>query len=1053
MGGESILVVEDKVVTARHIQSTLMGLGYKAEHLATSGEEAIEKALENKPDLILMDIMLGEGMDGVQAAQHVRSHLDVPIVFLSAYSDKSILDRAKMTEPFGYLIKPFRPEELRTTIEVALFKHKMESRLRESEQKYRDLVELMPQFVYEIDATGRFTFVNENGLKLSGYQQQDLADGTSLFDILSSEDSRRVAEDFARALNGTNVVESQYTLMTKDGTAMPIVVHAGPIVENGFVIGIRGCATDISQIKAAQRTLQDAAATLEREVEDRTASLRIQLEKLEALNAIGREVNSSLSLNDVLSNTRDVLASVMKTEMVMIFLKQGDDLIFQDTLMEGSDVTLAREQSIRVGECLCGRAASDKIPVYSADIQKDPRCTIDECKSSGVKSFAALPLKSGNSVMGVLGLASRSERDFSHERIFLDTISVQIALGIHNARLYKESEQHAKELEKKIDELEESRLALQKSEDLLSKSQEMGHVGSWQFELSTRRFICSDEACRIFGVQPQGLSVSLEDFLEVVHPDDLASVDTAYSGSLKDSGGSYEVEHRIVRKGSSDVRYLHEKWGHVRDSSGRSLYAVGIVQDITDRKRAEKRLHESEKRLELALDAAEQGIWDWDLETGQVVCNRRWAEMLSMTNDQIEYHVDLWRDLVHPDDLPRLLTAWDEHLQGVTPSYESEYRVRDGSGSWKWVSSHGRVSDRDNYEKPLRLTGTTIDITERKKSEEALRESEEKYRALFEESKDAVYIATRDGILIDANQAFRDLFGFSRDETQNLDILRVYSDPDDRKRFQEEVERKGSVKDYEMHFRKKGGTEIECLLTSVLRRDKNGIIVGYQGIIRDVTGFNKIQRQLLQAQKMEAIGTLAGGIAHDFNNLLQAILGYTEMLLGNKGPIDPERKKLEVIQHAALDGADLVSRILTLSRKGVSNVNPIELNVLVRRVEKLLRRTLPKMIQIDLLLADDLRIIEADSGQIEQIILNLGVNAHHAMPEGGRLVIETSNVSLGEEYAITHIGAKPGKYVLWPSRTMGPGCNRMSWTEYLSRFSRRRATAKVLASDWPWSTA
>ena len=183
MGGESILVVEDKVVTARHIQSTLMGLGYVAEHLAISGKEAIEKALEHKPDLILMDIMLGEGMDGVQAAQHVRSHMDVPIVFLSAYSDKSILDRAKMTEPFGYLIKPFRPEELRTTIEVALFKHKMESRLRESEQKYRDLVELMPQFVYEIDATGRFTFVNENGLKLSGYQQQDLADGTSLFDV------------------------------------------------------------------------------------------------------------------------------------------------------------------------------------------------------------------------------------------------------------------------------------------------------------------------------------------------------------------------------------------------------------------------------------------------------------------------------------------------------------------------------------------------------------------------------------------------------------------------------------------------------------------------------------------------------------------------------------------------------------------------------------------------------------------------------------------------------------------------------------------------------
>ena len=791
------------------------------------------------------------------------------------------------------------------------------------------------------------------------------------------------------------MVESQYTLMKKDGTAIPIVAHAGPIVENGSVIGIRGCASDISQIKAAQRTLHDAAATLEREVEDRTSSLKSQVEQLKALSALGRQVNSSLSLNDVLSSTRDLLASVMKTEMVLIFLKQGDDLIFQDTLIEGSDVTLAREQSIRVGECLCGLAASDKIPVYSADIQKDPRCTIDECKSSGLKSFAALPLKSGNSVVGVLGLASRSERDFSQERIFLDTISVQIALGIHNARLYNESEQHAKELEKKIDELEESRLALQESEALLKKSQEMAHVGSWHFDLIARRLICSDEACRILGVQPGECSANVEDYLELMHPDDLASVEAAFSSSLKERGDSYEVEHRIVRKSSGEVRHLHVTWGHVRDSSGRSLYAMGMLQDFTDRKKAEKQLQESEKRLELALQAAEQGIWDWNLETDQVVCNRRYAEMLSVPNERMEYHVDFWRSRVHPDDLPTVLAGWDEYLRGLKPSYECEYRLRERSGSWKWVRSHGIVSDRDNYGKPLRLTGTTIDITERKKNEEALRESEEKYRALFEESKDAVYIATRDGILIDANQAFRDLFGFSRDETQDMDILKVYSDPDNRKRFQEEVERKGSVKDYEMHFRKKGGTEIECLLTSVLRRDKNGTIIGYQGIIRDVTGFNKTQRQLLQAQKMEAIGTLAGGIAHDFNNLLQAILGYTEMLLGNKGPIDPDRKKLEVIQHAALDGADLVSRILTLSRKGVSNVRPIELNVPVRKVEKLLRRTLPKMIQIDLLLADDLRIIEADPGQIEQIILNLGVNAHHAMPEGGRLVIETSNVSLG----------------------------------------------------------
>jgi two-component system cell cycle sensor histidine kinase/response regulator CckA len=221
--------------------------------------------------------------------------------------------------------------------------------------------------------------------------------------------------------------------------------------------------------------------------------------------------------------------------------------------------------------------------------------------------------------------------------------------------------------------------------------------------------------------------------------------------------------------------------------------------------------------------------------------------------------------------------------------------------------------------------------------------------------------------------------------------------------------------------RRKDGTLYEETATISPIRDESGRIANYVAVKRDVTGETMLQQQLLHAQKMEAVGTLAGGMAHDFNNILQAILGYSDLLLMKKGPADPDRKKLEVILQAARDGAHLVSRILTFSRKADTNRRPIDLNEEIRKAQTLLRRTIPRMIDIKLVLDDNLRIIDADPGQLEQILLNLAVNAHHAMPEGGQLLIETSNVSLSGEYLQTHLGAKPGHYVLLTVSDTGLG--------------------------------
>jgi signal transduction histidine kinase/CheY-like chemotaxis protein len=196
----------------------------------------------------------------------------------------------------------------------------------------------------------------------------------------------------------------------------------------------------------------------------------------------------------------------------------------------------------------------------------------------------------------------------------------------------------------------------------------------------------------------------------------------------------------------------------------------------------------------------------------------------------------------------------------------------------------------------------------------------------------------------------------------------------------------------------------------------NSVMVG-----RDTTSEMSLQNRLAESQRMAAIGSLACGIAHDFNNLLQAVIGCTDLLLMKKAPGDPDYGKLEMIQEAAREGADLVSGILTFGRKTESKIQPTHLNDGIRKVERFLRRTLNAMIQIDLVLAEDLKIIDGDPAQIQRVLLNLAVNAQRAMPDGGHLLVETSNASLSDEYLQTHLGAKLGEYVLLTVSDTGVG--------------------------------
>lgn len=333
------------------------------------------------------------------------------------------------------------------------------------------------------------------------------------------------------------------------------------------------------------------------------------------------------------------------------------------------------------------------------------------------------------------------------------------------------------------------------------------------------------------------------------------------------------------------------------------------------------------------------------------------------------------------------------------------------------------------------------DITEKRRAEEALRESEEKYRSLVDHAIDAIYIA-QDGMVKFPNPSTLAMTGYSEEDYATIPFVN-FIHPEDRdmvvERHQKRLRGEEVPSPYSFRIINKAGETRWVHLNAVLTDwEKRPAILCF---MRDVTSHKNLEAQVQQAQKMEAVGTLAGGIAHDFNNLLQSILGYTEILLMDK-KISHATHDLAQIKRAAQRGGELTQQLLTFSRKVQSRLRPVNLNQEVFQVEKLLKRTIPKMIEIELRLAGGLKNINADPAQIEQILMNLAINSRDAMPEGGRLVIATEEVALDEAFCKNHLEAKPGEYVQLTVSDTGHGMDQETIKHILDPFFTTKGVGK-----------
>jgi PAS domain S-box-containing protein len=484
--------------------------------------------------------------------------------------------------------------------------------------------------------------------------------------------------------------------------------------------------------------------------------------------------------------------------------------------------------------------------------------------------------------------------------------------------------------------------------------------------------------------------------------------------SKADQGGIlFETSH--VRKDGTTFPVEVNSQGIDIDGT-RTL--ISVIRDITDRRRAEEQLLIKNSAIESSMSAI--GLADMDGRVFYV--NEAFVKLWGCNNADEVIGKNIREFSSSSDKFDRAISLMKK---GKGFLGESKGIKRNGMPFDFQISANVVKSERGG---PICLMASFMDITERKNVEEKLKStyeelkaSEEKYRSLFEQSKDAIFVAKLDGSLIDANPAAVDLFGLdSREELLKSNMTDFYVDVHDRETFMDILQQDRFVVDHELRLKKRSGELMVVSTTASVVFDKSNNPLSFLEIMRDGTEQKALQEQLTQSQRMESVGTLAAGIAHDFNNILGIIMGYSSFLgKGNPGPENISRS-VDAIQKATERGAALVRQLLTFARKGESAFERVQINEIVNETIKLLKETLPKTITIATNLESDLPAIDADATQIHQVLLNLCVNARDAMPVGGTIEIATTTFE-GEAVASKFPNALAKEYILLKITDTGIG--------------------------------
>jgi two-component system cell cycle sensor histidine kinase/response regulator CckA len=974
---QRILIVEDERLAAEDLTEVLGIAGYEVVAVAATCDDAVSLATERQPHLVLMDIVLEGQEDGIEAASIIRSKLDIPVVFLTALTDDETLQRVKEAQPFGYLVKPFSERELVATIEMALNKYELENRLRIEEERLRQANEELENRVRE--RTAHLLELNQE----------------MLLEIAEREELERSLRNSEQRL--------ELALKGADLGLWDLNVSTGDAVVNQRTAKIIGY-----EIDEITPHIDFWAALLH--PEDRSRAIKAFYAHID-----GR--------TDYYEDEYRIKAKSGQWKWVLArgkVVERGAD--GKPLRMTGTylDITSRKEteESLRRSEERY-RTVADF--TYDWEYWSDP---------SGKFLYVSPSCE---------GITGYSVQEFLDDHTLLEQI-------VHSDDRERFVE-HLREVSKSSDDIAHTLdfRIVRRSGEVRWISHACQPVYSQEGSPLGRR-VCNRDITDRKKVENsltenearyralfENISNGVAIYRAVDNGNDFVLVDFNKAAETISGLSRNEVVSRSVREVFPGVEQfglldlLRATW-----ETGRSTHhpiskysdarleiwtenficklpsgeVVAVFSDVTERRRAETALRESEEKYRATFNNAAVGMDLVDSAGRFVQVNETLSNLLGYAPEEL-LSLSVF-DVTHPEDLQRSKEGIDALTQGKTQSYRLEKRYLRKDGTVVWAdTSLSAIRGEDGQHRAT--VGVIMDITDRKKTEDVLL----RLATAVEQAAETIVITDTDGNILYANPAFERTTGYSRSDAlgKNPRIIKSGKHDDVFYRHMWQTISGGKVWSGRFVNRKKDGTLFEEEATISPIKDDAGRVVNYVAVKRDVTKEVSLHAQLLQAQKMEAIGTLAGGIAHDFNNLLTVISGFSELLLMGKEKDTPEYEDLSRILYAATNGAELVQRLLTFSQKVEPRSVPMNLNRQIMQVEKLLRRTLPKMIDIQLDLAPDVADIFADRAQAEQVLMNLALNARDAMPDGGTLTIQTKNAQLSEDFCEINVGAKQGRFV------------------------------------------
>ncbi len=562
------------------------------------------------------------------------------------------------------------------------------------------------------------------------------------------------------------------------------------------------------------------------------------------------------------------------------------------------------------------------------------------------------------------------------------------------------------DLKRKIKELEKFRAERQKMDDALLESEATYRMIAENtadiiriLDMDLRSTYISPSVLRIRGLTVE--EASKQTLSEIFSPESLKHLRDFFKEELKleatgtaDPNRFRTVEAEVYKKDGSLI-WMEIVFSFLRNRNGKLIGILTVSRDITKRKAAEAALRESEEKFRALVENSRDMIMRFDQNHRYLYVNPAIAELSGIPAGQFPGKTD--EELGFPKNI---CPGWHEELEQSFRSgqvHRLEFLHPDG----RWIDWMF-MPEGDSSGQVTAVITSARDITEPKKNEALL-------SSLFQAAPLAVYVADGDRLLIKVNDYAYEIFGYPPEEMlgRNSRFL-FFCDEDYTEAGKTIYSSNTATKEFRM--RKKNGEEIWALINRSYLNGRDAS-AGFIVIVQDITARKALEDQLRQVQKMEAIGQLAGGIAHDFNNILQAILGYTQMLMLSLAPEDKNRATLREVEKAGEKAAVLTRQLLAFSRRQVLQLGPLDLNRTIEDLMKMLHRLIGENIDLKILPSQDLWTVHADAGQMQQVIINLCVNARDAMPKGGRLSIETRNVQFDDDFCTGHEWARPGRYV------------------------------------------